>query len=63
MVESNLFLLAKWTLTPFWSGRLWGWVQKGKFIQDIRPVSYTHLDVYKRQRYGYTNCVFYQKLN
>lgn len=43
MVESNLFLLAKWTLTPFWSGRLWGWVQKGKFIQDIRLLGFIYM--------------------
>lgn len=43
MVESNLFLLAKSTLTPLWSGRLWGWVQKGKFIQDISLLGFIYM--------------------
>ena len=27
-----------------------------KLCYDIEPVSYTHLDVYKRQRYHFTTC-------
>lgn len=43
MVESNLFLLAKSTLTPLWPGRLWGWGQKRKFIQDMNLLGFIYM--------------------
>ena len=32
------------------------------FIGGVMPVSYTHLDVYKRQAYNRKLCIFYNKI-
>ena len=55
-VSRNIFnLMVVWTLTGMWHGAAWNVVAWGVYYGVI-PVSYTHLDVYKRQTGDSISC-------
>ena len=42
-------MMVVWGLTGIWHGAAWNFLLWGLYWGALIPVSYTHLDVYKRQ--------------